>query len=175
MNFCGGIIGDAATSGVTVSDDYNLGTVTGTTNSVAGGIAGDTYGIVTRVYDVGVVSGSSAGNFGSDVGWVRSGATLSDSFYNQVTSGVTGVGSSIGTVTNDTGGCFGSTSCTGGTVDMTQQTTYASAPYSWNFSTTWQIVNGKTYPFFIGGPSTRIIAGTTPVAGGITVSIAADG
>ncbi len=171
--------GIAATnsSGGFIQDTYNTGSINGIQ---AGGLIGNNFGgTVTDSYSTGVITGSS--QVGGVIGdnWV--GGNASNLFWDTATSGqASGIGViNVGgpsTQTNIIGGCFDATSCAGGgSVDLTSAGTFI--PYGWNFSTVWNIIPGKSYPylrdFYPTAP--RVISITTPAAANTNVNLVDNG
>ncbi len=161
----GGLVGDNDSYG-SITNSYSMAKVTGTQD--VGGLVGE-YGdtsnntIINNSYSTGYVTGTSnvgglIGNNGNDI------ATISGSFWDKSTSGTaTGVGSGIST------GVTGKT-----TAEMMTTGTFT----DWDFTSTWGIVTGKSYPYltwqFSGTP--QIISGLVNVTGaGKTIQTAVNG
>jgi hypothetical protein len=131
----GGLTGDNWYYRGTVSNSYCSGSVTGSTR--VGGLVGmNYYGSVSNSYSTGSVSGSSevGGLVGHNTG------TVSDSFWDRVTSGRQESAEGLGKTT----------------IEMQEITTFSGA--GWNIVTVtdssardsshiWNIVEGATYPF----------------------------
>jgi hypothetical protein len=143
----GGLVGQ---NGGTVSNAYATGEVTG--HSYVGGLVGmnNSSGMLSNAYASGVITG------GFDVGGLvgRNDGTVSNVYATGAVSG-TGIyiggliGGNGGTVTNsywDIEASGWSTSAGGmgkTTAEMKQQTMFT----EWNFSTTWGIAEGVSYPY----------------------------
>jgi len=132
----GGLVGDNWYYEGTVSDSYSIGSVTGSMR--VGGLVGvNFYGSVTNSYSTGSVIGSS--QVGGLVGYNT--ATVSNSFWNRVTSGM-----------EESDGGTGKT-----TTEMKDIATFSGAewdicgvnPSQTNPTYTWNIVDEQTYPFLI--------------------------
>ncbi len=131
----GGLTGDNWYYRGTVSNSYSTGSVTGSTR--VGGLVGmNYYGGVSNSYSTGSVSGSSqvGGLVGHNTG------TVSDSFWDRVTSGMQESDEGIGKTS----------------IEMQEITTFSGA--GWNIiavtdpgtrdsSHIWNIVEDATYPF----------------------------
>jgi hypothetical protein len=139
----GSVTGDSRVGGLTgdnwyyrgiVSNSYSTGNVTGSTR--VGGLVGlNYYGNVTRSYSTGSVTGSS--QVGGLVGYNT--ATVSNSFWDRITSGM-----------EESDGGTGRT-----TAEMKNIGTFSGAawdicgvtPGVTNTAYTWNIIDGQTYPF----------------------------
>ena len=138
----GSVTGDSRVGGLvgwnqaTLSNSYSSCTVTG--DSSVGGLVGDNWyyrGILSNSYSTGSVTGSS--QVGGLVGYNK--ATVSNSFWDRVTSGM-----------EESDGGTGKT-----TAEMMNIATFsgaawnicAVAPGETNPTPTWNIVDGQTYPF----------------------------
>jgi hypothetical protein len=130
----GGLVGDNWYYRGILSNSYSAGRVTGSTQ--VGGLVGvNFYGNVTRSYSTGRVTGSS--QVGGLVGYNK--ATVSNSFWDRVTSGM-----------EESDGGTGRT-----TAQMMDIATFSDA--AWDIITiahgetisayTWNIVDDETYPF----------------------------
>jgi len=120
----GGLV---ATNNGTIADSYVAGNVSGGMH--AGGIAGQNSGTIENSYFSGAVSGASlnGGIAGNNTG------SIAGSYFNTESTVLgTGSGSDAGT--------FGRT-----VTQMRQQSTFD----GWNFTTTWDIVEGSSFPFLI--------------------------
>jgi prepilin-type N-terminal cleavage/methylation domain-containing protein len=91
LQYVGGIVG---TSGGSITNSYNTGTVTGSSFSV-GGIAGTNGGSITNSYNTGNITGSSY-NVGGIAG--RNGGSITNS-YN--TGNITGFSSNVGGIVGE--------------------------------------------------------------------------
>ncbi len=124
----GGLVG--FNFGGTISNSYATGAVTGMAGK-AGGLAGyNSAGTISNSYATGVVTGG-AGVTGGLLG--SNGGTVTNSFWDTVTSGTTtGVGS------------LGSTGVTGlTTAQMQTQSSFT----GWDFTNTWGMIAGVSYPW----------------------------
>jgi methylglyoxal synthase len=137
----GGLVGDNWYYRGILSNSYSTGSVTGSTQ--VGGLVGvNYYGNVTHSYSTGSVTGSS--QVGGLVGYNK--ATVSNSFWDKVTSGM-----------EESDGGTGKT-----TAEMMDIATFtdtetegldepwdiiAVTPGETNPAYIWNIVNGQTYPF----------------------------
>jgi hypothetical protein len=166
--YAGGIVGSNNLTSSSITNSYNLGTVDRTNNfGYSGGIAGANSGIISDVFDAGAVhiaggDGAIAGENYLDTSHIY------NSFFDTAAAGTSidvanfSSTSRGNTITNVTGGCFGSSSCTnGGSVDLTQSSTFTSSPYNWS-TATWGFINGEAYPYLLAlYPTTpRAISGT---------------
>ena len=126
----GGLIGYNISTG-TVSDCFAAGSVragSSAANSVAGGLVGLNFGSVARCYAAGGVRGPnlSGGLAGSNSG------SISDSFWNS------------DSITDGAGGNNGTFAAAGKTT--AEMKTQAAFTGGWDFSGTWAITEGATYP-----------------------------
>jgi hypothetical protein len=130
----GGLVGDNWYYRGILSNSYSTGSVTGSTQ--VGGLVGvNYYGNVTRSYSTGRVTGST--QIGGLVGWNT--ATVSNSFWDRVTSGM-----------EESDGGTGKT-----TAEMQDIATFSGAAWDiiaaaheeTNPAYTWNIVDGEIYPF----------------------------
>jgi hypothetical protein len=130
----GGLVGDNWYYEGTVSNSYSRGSVTGSMR--VGGLVGvNFYGSVTHSYSTGSVTGSS--QVGGLVGYNT--ATVSNSFWDRITSGM-----------EESDGGTGKT-----TEEMKDIATFSGAewdicavnPGQTNSTYTWNIVDEQTYPF----------------------------
>lgn len=152
----GGIFGinDSTTGTFSLSDAYNVGSMTVGTNSSVGGVYGLLFqsaasDTLTRTYSSGVItagSGSAVGGFGGTQNGDASGVT--NNYWDSTTStqsSAVGSGSSSGI----TAGCFTGVGCLSGTANLS-----AAASYSgWSISqigsvgaTTWYQLDSFTRP-----------------------------
>jgi len=122
-NNVGGLVGLSAGS---ISNSYSTATVNG--NTWVGGLVGTLYtgGSISNSYSTGAVSGSSS--VGGLVGYNYGLGPIISSYWDTQTSG---------RATSDGG--TGKT-----TAQMMDQATFA----GWDFTNTWNITQGATYPFF---------------------------
>jgi hypothetical protein len=130
----GGLVGDNWYYRGILSNSYSTGSVTGSTQ--VGGLVGvNYYGNVTRSYSTGSVTGST--QIGGLVGWNT--ATVSNSFWDRITSGM-----------EESDGGTGKT-----TAEMQDIATFSGSAWDiiavaheeTNPAYTWNIVDGETYPF----------------------------
>ncbi len=150
----------------TVSSSYNTGQVTGYGNNV-GGVVGLVNGAVTNTYNLAPVTGG--GDVGGVAGYVNGTLTYS---FNTGTVTATGAGgnTNVGGVTSgggtDISTCYFDSQTSGltgtnglPTSAMMTQSTFQ----NWDFTNTWAIVPGTTYPYLKwqqpGGPPI-VVSGT---------------
>jgi len=137
----GGLVGDNWYYEGTVSNSYSIGSVTGSTH--VGGLVGvNYYGSVTHSYSTGSVTGSS--QVGGLVGYNT--GTLSNSFWDRVTSGM-----------EESDGGTGKTTAEMIDIDTFTETETQGLDKPWDITAvnpgqtnpayTWNIVDGETYPF----------------------------
>jgi autotransporter-associated beta strand protein len=169
-NDIGGVVGFTQNN-VTLTNAYNFGyvdaTVGGASGDEVGGIAGriaDVGNTVGFLYNAGYVAGTTG--TGAIFGVLRNGTAPTysgNSYWNTETSSV-----SVGISNSSPTEVAGKT-----TAEMKQQATYS----GWDFAGTWSIIANTSYPymdvFYSSAP--RIISGTTSLAGGSTVQLAAAG
>lgn len=165
--YVGGLVGENYSDGSSrpaqISNSYSMGAVTGST--YVGGLVGKNFksstgsATITKSYSTGAVSGP----IDSDVGGLVGGntGTVTYSYWDQDTSGQE----------DSAGGSWLTTA----TMMSLNPTNYYSG---WNFSTLWNIVEDKSYPYlrwqFTGMP--QIISGKVDVAGaGRTIQTAVNG
>ncbi|MDD4280452.1 MAG: GLUG motif-containing protein, partial [Candidatus Sumerlaeales bacterium] len=122
----GGLVGWQA--GGTIRNCYASGNVSGiNTGTISysyvyvGGLVGDSGGTITNCYATGEVSGGSFSN------GLVSGGSVTNCYYDKETTGHSGTG--MGTPKT--------------TAEMKQQSTYE----NWDFTDTWKIVEGASYPY----------------------------
>jgi len=122
--FVGGLTG---TNSGTVSDSFATGAVAGA-NYPIGGLVGSNCGSISRCYATGAVTSSEMVVYiGGLVANNNTTATVSDSYWDTQTSGLTTSAAGTGRTT----------------AQMRQQTTFA----GWDFTNTWRIVENVTYPY----------------------------
>ena len=147
--FVGGLIGRMF--GGSIDNVYSTSPITATNSSQIGGLVGsnESGSTINHAFSAGLVSvDSNSTLFGGLVGLNDATSSVNDSFWNTDTTGLSsGVGQNTGTVTNVSGGCFGSACSNGGTVNLTEQATYTTAPHNWDFAATWDIIEGSSYPY----------------------------
>lgn len=120
VNAIGGLVGN---NDGNIATSYSTGAVIG--NVYVGGLTGiHRYGTITTSYSTGVVSGN--GNVGGLVGLMYDGGTAINSYWDTETSGQA-----------TSAGGTGKT-----TAEMLQQANFI----SWDFTNTWRIYPGHTYP-----------------------------
>ncbi len=177
----GGFTGDI--DGSSVEKDYSLGSVTATGSgfSALGGFAGTIVvgGQADQVYATGLVSGPAGSVLGGLAGSLNNPSTLSNSYWDEGTTGQTvAVGANNGTISNVTG--------VGGATGLSP---YDPASYpAFTFGATpgdndsWVILPGETRPMLVAEYSTNIsnahqlelmsldLTGAYTLAGNIDVS-----
>ena len=124
-----------------ISDCHSSGAVTGgySGGAGAGGFIGeDNRGTMVDCYSAGKVTGS--GNIGGFLGKTYNMGVCSDCFWDNLTSGLNN--SAAGTGKN--------------TTDMMKKATFA----NWNFTSTWNILENRTYPFLRNFYRLPVIEGT---------------
>ena len=151
----GGFTGDI--DGSSVEKDYSLGSVTATGSgfSALGGFAGTIVvgGQADQVYATGLVSGPAGSTLGGLAGSLNNPSTLSNSYWDEGTTGQTvAVGANNGTISNVNG--------VGGATGLSP---YDPASYSaFTFGATpgnndsWVILPGETRPMLVAEYSTNI-------------------
>ncbi|MDD5175911.1 MAG: filamentous hemagglutinin N-terminal domain-containing protein [Sterolibacterium sp.] len=155
----GGLVGGNQVDGgsySTISQSYSTGIVTASgLPASAGGLAGfNAAGCsITNSYSTGAVIGGSPSYVGGLVGG-GVGGSISNSFWDKNTSGqTTSVGGGIGLTTAEMMALANYTSAT---------TPNGNVNPNWDFTTTWGIVEGVSYPYhqwdFPGGP--QVLSGT---------------
>jgi hypothetical protein len=131
----GGLVGDNWYYEGTVSNSYSTGSVTG--HSRVGGLAGvNYYGSVTHSYSTGSVTGST--QVGGLVGYNT--GTVSNSFWDRVTSGMEESDGGTGKTTTETKSIATFSEAAWNIVAVGD-------PGERNPAYVWNIVNGVTYPF----------------------------
>ena len=126
----GGLVG-FINGGGAVSNSYATGGVTGLER--VGGLVGDLYnGTVSNSYAAGPISGGS--NLGGLVGASSSPAQVSSSYYDTQATG--------------------QTASAGGTPETTTQMMQQATFVGWDFSNTWGIYAGTSYPYLQWSPAT---------------------
>lgn len=126
-DYVGGLIGD--NSGGSVENCFSHGNATG--NVSVGGLIGYNDGPVNASYSIGFVIGDT--NVGGLIGNNASSGSVTNCFWDNITSGMTTSAGGAGTVGVNT-------------TLMQKEATFTSA--SWNFTGIWAIIDGKTYPYF---------------------------
>jgi hypothetical protein len=130
QNDAGGLLGSGY-SGI-LQDSYALGSVSGA--DTVGGLIGNLNGMaVSNTYATGLISVSGSG-FAGGFGGYSYGSTVTASFWNETTSGMTNSYS----WSSDPSGVTGLT-----TAGMVQSTNFV----GWSFSGTWAGAAGKSYPY----------------------------
>src|SRR5579883_2181126 len=149
----GGFIG--VTSGNTIQDSFSSVVVTANSATHPGAFVGSNQGAtITHDYATGdVIGGSGAGGF---VGSNSSG-TVTSSYFDSQTTGRSS--SSAGTAET--------------TTNMMTQSTFS----GWDFTSTWSILAGQSYPYLqsVFSSTPRVVSGSSPAAGDHTVKLAANG
>ncbi len=165
---------------------YNIGIVslsyaTGNTNGVnyTGGFAGRNYGAVTNSYATGNANG---GNYVSAfVGYNT--LNISNSYGTGLvsgtgaTGGLTAYDSAGGTVVSsywNTETTGKSTSITGASLTTAQMTTQSSFA-GWDFTSTWSMVEGATYPYLQAHGTPSVIRATGNLAANTAVQVIING
>ncbi|MBV8802110.1 MAG: filamentous hemagglutinin N-terminal domain-containing protein, partial [Gammaproteobacteria bacterium] len=167
--YAGGLIGQ---NQGTIANTYSLSSVSVSGNNTTkyiGGLVGNNSSSISNSYSTGVVNSGSIGtatNVGGFVGY-NSGGTVSNSFWDTSTSGMTsGSGATTGTLTNLVGGCFSGSGCLSGSTNLSALSTYSGA--SWSItatpstnstapSNTWFIFGGETRPLLMMENTTNIV------------------
>lgn len=129
----GGLVGKALT-GSSISNSYSTGSVSAST--YVGGLVGQSNANIDTSYASGAVTKAGGARGGGLIG-DHLGGTISNSYWDSVTTGQGG-----------TGGCSGG-GCTGIVASLTDITTtpYAQASYTGlDFTNTWRIYEGHTRP-----------------------------
>ncbi|MGB2879301.1 MAG: GLUG motif-containing protein [Candidatus Omnitrophota bacterium] len=126
----GGLVGGVYPGGI-VENSYAMGDIISTSVNVGGLIGYSWSATVSNCYSAGVPSGTFnvGGLIGSD-----SGGTYTANYWDTQTSGTT---DGVGSVDPDPAGVTGKT-----TAEMKQQATFS----GWDFSNTWIIDEGSSYP-----------------------------
>jgi filamentous hemagglutinin family protein len=125
VNWVGGIVGD--NNGSLVTNSYAIGSVTG--SNYVGGLAGvNSSGTITNSWSSGMVSGLNGGLVGGVYGF----STTTNSFWDKQTSG--------------------QETSAGGTGLTTAEMTHATNFTGFNFSGTWSIQEGSSYPYLTSIP-----------------------
>jgi len=137
----GGLVGinnGYTSTGIPFRDCYATGNVTGGTGGNTGGLVGFYNGpeLILNCYATGMVTGVPVSS-GGLVGTGSGGTTYANCFYDiQTTKQIKGIGNLSMPQTGVTGVP---------TTLMQTQATYPAA--TWDFTNTWSICEGKTYPF----------------------------
>ena len=197
LYYAGGLIGFNAISDL--SNVYATGNVHGGSTVIGGLVGGHAVGTIANAYAWGDVEGLDS--VGGLVGFnANAGAKIENAYATgkvTVASGNTAVGGLVGTNTGSISHSFWdtTTSCTSigvgsgssagvtglPTVQMQKHITFTSA--TWDFTNTWHMIEGQTYPLFqyqpfpgvpLGG-TVYLDAGTTAAGAGVDVSLAIDG
>ena len=156
----GGLVGVASYS-ITITNSYATGSVKGT-GSYTGGLVGLAYQsiTITNSYATGSVSGDKA--TGGLVGAVdnsnvsNSYATGSVKSTGSYTGGLVGVAWNSSKISNSYWNIetSGQTKSGGGTGRTTSQMKQQASYNNWDFTNTWEIIEGKSYPFLKSNPQT---------------------
>lgn len=125
--------GLAGANGGTINNSYATGTVSGFSFN-GGGLLGGNYGVVSYSYSIGNVSGVN--NIGGLIGKNFSLGNVSASYSSGIGSGTANVSQTIGL--NEGGGASTSLSPS----SMRSQSSFQ----GWDFTNTWRIVEGSSYP-----------------------------
>jgi filamentous hemagglutinin family protein len=169
--YAGGIMGGG---NAFISDSYNLGSVTSNTLfGFIGGIAGEENQTISNSYNVGAVSGNQPF---SHIGAIAGESSFSNSAISNTFWDPNTVGNWNGTNTNNGADPANIVNLTPKTAaELQTQSTFTTAPASWDFTNTWGIAAGSMPYLLALGPSAtnRIISGTAPT--GNTVYLANNG
>ncbi|MFA5040411.1 MAG: MBG domain-containing protein, partial [Bdellovibrionales bacterium] len=151
----GGFVGYNAAAGV-IENSYATGNVSGSTSNV-GGFVGVNSGAIRYSYSIGSVTGDYrwAGFAGYNDG------TFTSDYWNTTTSG-----QASGVHTGSGSGVTGLTSS-----QMTSSSNFS----GWDFTNTWAIVAGVSYPYLQWQGTPSIVKGTTSLTSGTTIVAAVDG
>ncbi|MDR3562762.1 MAG: GLUG motif-containing protein [Negativicutes bacterium] len=147
-NYVGGLMGyDSITSTGSTANSYSTGAATldlsgstgGTFTNYVGGLIGNVSANVSGAYSAGAIkvttgAGSNTNHVGGLAGNVAASRTVANAYWNTDAAGATGVGSSLGTLANVTGLT---------TAQMVTQSSYTGL----DFTNTWYMIDGYTYPF----------------------------
>ncbi|MFC1576308.1 DUF2341 domain-containing protein, partial [Candidatus Omnitrophota bacterium] len=168
----------------TIIDSYATGSVTATggSNLYVGGFVGLNSGSITNAYATGSVTYSGGSNqyVGGFVGY-NSGAGYSNCFWNYET-----VGPSLSDTGTD-GNLPDAEVAAKTTSQMMQIATFTTGGPTWDFTNTWNIVEGESYPYLqfaypgVAGDGAHGVSGIlydsggSPLAGGIEVVFAVNG
>ncbi len=160
----GGLVGDNGSGKITNS--YSTATVKGTGTGAnatrgVGGLVGYNSGTISNTYSTGAVTGTRTGYVGGLVG-ENSGDGVTSSFWDINTSGQPNSAGGTGLTTEN----------------MMKQASYPQTDGNWNFTSTWGIVEGISYPYlswqFTGTP--QILSGKVDVTeAGKTIQTAVNG
>lgn len=129
----GGLVGYNHSS--KIAHSYSTGKITGT-NEVGGLVGFNTVSTISHSYSIGMVSGTT--EVGGLVGLNYKNSTISDSYWDKETSGMTTM---CGYETYGASGCnnsFGKM-----TVEMKKQATFA----NWDFESMWSMYEDASYPW----------------------------
>lgn len=145
--YAGGLIG--VLDGGSVTRAYATGAVTGNSNlgGLIGAIEYSTGANVSNTYATGRITGSGS-NRGGLVGYLRTGNTVSTSYWDRTTTNMT---RAIGNLSSYAG--------VGQLIQTSSASNYAfkqSAYGNFNFSTNWFMIDGQTRPFLRSEYSTTI-------------------
>ncbi len=177
----GGLVG--TNNGGLISNSYSTVGVgsTGTDPSLVfdlGGLVGKSVGgTITDSYSTGnvAVGAGSSGvtNVGGLLGLDAGSSTFTHNYWDAGTSGQTN-SEGAGSTTAANPGCYGNTSCAAGAVDLTHAASFT----GWDFTNTWGIIEGTSYPYlkvFYPTSTPRVIAGTTSASSGTPIGLANNG
>lgn len=145
----GGVAGESTGTGNSISDSYNTAAVTGSGASV-GGLVGANFSGISDSYSMGGVSGTDS--VGGLVG-SNGGGSINNSYSAGGVSGSTAAGGLVGAIVGGSSASAywdtqtsGQTSSAAGigltTAQMKAQASFA----GWDFTKTWSIVEGVSYP-----------------------------
>jgi len=127
VSYTGGLIGISSADLELISNCHSSGLVSGSSNNVGGLIGANVHSTITNSYSIATVNGAS-NNVGGLIGDDYYGI-ISNCFWDNQTSGKTT--SAGGTGKN--------------TTDMMKKATFT----AWDFSSTWGILETKSYPFLM--------------------------
>lgn len=165
----GGLIGEISDNSVVIDQCYSDADVTVTSDANGGGLVGSSNGSIKNSYAFGEVEGEANSVVGGLVGYNDSNGSIENSYYggggkisdsleegglvghNNKTSDCTEL-SFYDSSDNNIFTCGGGTSCSTNaskaTNDMEAKATYTTNGADWDFTSTWQIEDGGTYPCF---------------------------
>ena len=160
FSYCGGIVGESESG--TISNCYNTGDISASYRSNCGGIVGDNSGNISNCYNTGNVftyspyayplkCGGVAGNNlnGSISSCYNTGNVSSSSDNGSYSGGIVGYlqsGTTSNCYNNEIISLSGDFICDEGTALSTAEMKQAENFSGWDFSNTWGILPGKTYP-----------------------------
>ena len=165
----------------TLTRSYNTGLVTG--DDGVGGLAGVVYGSMSDSFNMGPVHGSVF--VGGLAGDMELSGSISTSYNTAMVTGATLVDAlvgSIGTGSGTVSNCYFDISTTGidtsphGTGLETSSLMSRGTFAGWNFTSTWGIIEGTSYPYLQWQGTPQVVSGMlTPAAGGKAIEAVVDG